>query len=123
MHNEHREDLLSYIYEATQDAYNYRPNMDAYEAMSVEELMVEAQRLSDRVSIAIKEEEDEHRIAGENFEAFIAKMMSDHNIDRETAIRWDMDALNIDKESIDFYGMDWYGYHHGLKMGYFSEEN
>lgn len=118
-----RDELLSYIYEATQDAYNYRPDMTRYEAMTTAELYAQVDRLDRAVGVAIEAEAEEHRVAGERFEAHITKMMSDHNINRETALRWDMDALGIDKESIDFYGMDWYGYHYGLKMGYFGKKD
>jgi hypothetical protein len=52
------------------------------------------------------------------FEAHIGKLMADFGIDRETAIRWDIQALGI-TEDVQVFGMCVYGYEHGLPYGYF----
>lgn len=119
--HDQRQSLLTFIYEGTQDAHNYRPDMSLFEGLTLSALKAHADKISDAVFDAIQREKAEKVDAAERFEAHIGKMMADHNIDRETAIRWDMDALGITEDDIQFYGMDYYCFRHGLEYGYFPK--
>jgi hypothetical protein len=54
-----------------------------------------------------------------DFEAEIAKSMKDHGIDRETAIRWSIDASGL-TEDVEQYGMEYFEDHLGLPYGHFA---
>jgi hypothetical protein len=90
--------------------------------MTIEELRAEADSLSEAVGRAIDEEREREKFAAARFETHISEIIASGAKDRETAIRWDMDALGVTQEEIDFYGMDWYGYHHGLAHHYFEKK-
>ena len=116
-----RDEMLQYLYEAHRDAYNHRPlpsTIAAWKAMSDIELSRECDIMSNDVHNAIEDQRQQESNAAIIFESHITKMMNDHNIDRETAIRWDIDALGI-TEDVKHYGMDYYAHHHGLYYLYF----
>jgi hypothetical protein len=105
------------------DAYGFRPSQATYAAwaaMSDAELDAVEERLGRALDSAMAEEAAAHDRATAAFEARIADLIALGAKDRATAIRWDMDATGITADDAAFYGMDWYGYHHGLPMGYFN---
>lgn len=105
------------------DAYGFRPSQGTWarwKAMSEAELTAEWDRLCRDLDAEVDRENAAFAAAEVAFEAHIAKLTADYGISRETAIRWDMDAMGIDAEDTQFYGMDWYGHHHGLRMNYFG---
>lgn len=53
-----------------------------------------------------------------DFEAEIEKAMTDHGIDRDTAIRWDVDARGL-TDDVEHYGLEYYANERGLPGGYF----
>lgn len=112
-----RDSLLAYISDAHKDAYGFRPSSswERYKEMSIEDLRKEADHLSEAVGEAIDLENQQKQVAIDRFEAMISKMMTDFGIDRETAIRWDIDAMDVGP-----YGMDYYAYKHGLPYNYFE---
>jgi len=59
--------------------------------------------------------------ATKTFEAHLSTLMQTHGIDRDTAIRWDLDAMGLSKDDLDFYGLGFYAYQHGLKTNYFDK--
>lgn len=98
------------------DAYGFRPGPHQFElwnSMNDEQLDAEEAYLYQAIQQSVREEEEAERRAAQQFEAYIAKLMADHSIDRATAIRWDMEA-----EDVQGYGLDGYRYAHGLPYRY-----
>ena len=90
------------------DAYGFRPrNHRFYDADTTD---AEKQRIWDAVcedvEEAIERENNERDAAQVAWEDRIAKLCADHNIDRATAIRWDIDAedaRNGDQIDVGYY--------------------
>lgn len=117
----HRDELLSFISDAHKGAYGFRPrDWSRYMGMTDDELNKVADYLSEQVALEIEREELAYAESAYRFEQHIATLMSDHNIDRGTAIRWDMDAIGMDQEELEFYGMSYYAWRHGLRTTYFD---
>lgn len=93
-----KDDLYTYISDASKDANGCRTRLDVSE-YSIAELEELCEYYSKAVAIAIDEEERSHVLAVEEFEANIANVIECGAGDRETAIRWFRDA-NKD---------EWYG--------------
>ncbi len=116
-----REELLEIIRNVYKTAYGINPQ-GIYHSYSVEELKDELDKLSKIADEVLAKEEQAFVEAGKTFESFITRMMSDHSIDRITAIRWDMDALDIPTAKIGPSELDAYAYHHQLKYDYFDDD-
>ena len=104
------------------DAYGFRPRgaiVDAWLAMTPAELDAEEIRMQAAVEDAMAEEDAREAANAVVFEAYIAKLIADFNIDRATAIRWDIEALGI-TDDVKAYGMDYYRFEHGLPYQYFG---
>jgi hypothetical protein len=102
------------------DAYGFRPSPQQWalwNTMDDAQLDIEETELQVAVQAAIVEEAQEEAIAGRHFEAYISKLMAHHNVDRATAIRWDMEAHT---DEIEIYGLSGYCYEHGLSYDYFG---
>jgi len=104
------------------DAYGFRPRgaiVDAWLAMTSEELDAEEARMQTAVEDSMAEEAAREAANAVAFEAHIAKLMADFNIDRATAIRWDIEAVGL-TDDVQIYGMSAYVYEHGLPYQYFG---
>ena len=102
------------------DAYGFRPRgaiWEAWLAMTPAELDSEEARMQRDVETAIEEELANEAANAVSFEAHIGKLMADFSIDRATAIRWDLQALDL-TDDIKFYGLDLYRHEYGLGYDY-----
>lgn len=113
-----REELLSYISDAHKDAYGFRPR-GIYNELTIEQLRVEADRLSEAVADAIREQEAAQAAAAVIFEARIATLIEMGAGDRATAIRWDKQSYEDDYILED---ESYYEYKNGLQYGYFRRQ-
>lgn len=108
-----RQEILSYISDAHKDAYGFRPR-GLYAGYNLKELYAEADRLSDAVGEAIKEEEAAQESARASWEASVAKTIELGAGTREAAVRWLLDAEGLLEECSDGYA----NYVLGVGYGY-----
>lgn len=100
------------------DVYGFRPHRGAYEAwaaMSDDEKQAEWDRLCSRLDEVMAEQKEEERHAIEEFEKRVANVIAMGAGDRETALRWIMDASDSDGD------WDYLCYHCHLPYGYFTQ--
>ena len=105
------------------DARGFRPGA-AYMEMFNEQPFAEQERIWDSLcqEVADREAEDARYElnAQRDFEARIEGMVADYGIDRATALRWDMEAFEVDiNEALQYYGcaaqeIEHYLYRNGL---------
>lgn len=114
---ERKADLFNYISDAHKDAYGSRPRGYDWENMSVEELEAWADRLSDAVADAIKEEEAWQNEARIRWNEAIGAAIAAGAGDRETAIRWLLDAEGLDEWDYA-YGSDYINFKFGVGYRY-----
>jgi len=107
-----KDDIASYISDASKDAYGSRHRFD-HTVMSITELDAMAARYSDAVVAAIDEEEAAHVRNIASFEANIATIIESGAGDRATALRWIREA-NGD----DYYGDESLRYNLNLPWDY-----
>lgn len=112
-----RDELLSYISDAHKDAYGTRPSLDRFRDLTVDELRVEAGKLSDAVAESIDEDRQREAAAIVVFEAEVGKLMSSEGVS------WNDAALkHIQNKDAYYYG-DW-GYSEyclGLSYNYLTQ--
>jgi hypothetical protein len=87
-----RDSLISYISDAHKDAYGFRPRGYNYEGWTLEQLQEEADRMSEAVARAIQEEQERDARAVAEFEAQVQSNLDMGAADRDTAIRWILEA-------------------------------
>ena len=114
---ERKADLFNYISDAHKDAYGFRPRGYDWENMEVAELEAWADRLSDAVVEAIAEEEAAHERARIEWNAAIGAAIAAGAGDRETAIRWLLEAEELDEYDF-WYGSDYINFTFGVGYRY-----
>jgi hypothetical protein len=121
--NDYSRDDDSYVAfaEAHKDVFHYRPTMEWLRSLSDEDYKIECDLLSMEASRQAEEERADYARAAQSFEAHIRTMMNMNGIDRDTAIRWDFDAMGLTNDDLDFYGLGHYAYLHNLKTTYFDK--
>ena len=98
-----REDLISYISDAYKDLNGLRPRYMDFDSMSEEELEQMARELSDAISEEVKMDRVREQNRIDSFERSISTMMELGAPDRESAIRWIMDANDVyDRADTEF---------------------
>ena len=94
--NESRQNLLAIYSDIHKDATGSRPrDWAAIQLKSNKELLEDIEYFS---KVADEEIERERAAQAEQkklWEAHIAGIMRDNNVDRATALRWDMDAMDV----------------------------
>lgn len=104
-----RDDLMSYISDAHKDAYGFRHGWDL-SSKSIEELEAIADHLSDAVCDAIQRQRLEEEEALRVFEKEVSSIIDMGAGNRETAIRWIVESLDMG----DFATAEFACYHLGL---------
>lgn len=87
-----RDSLISYISEAHKDAYGFRPRGYNYSEWSFEALQEEADRMSEAASREFQRKEQADQEAVAEFEAQVQSNLDMGAADRDTAIRWILEA-------------------------------
>lgn len=113
-----RSELLDVIGMLHKNMHNVKPPSDMYRDLPIEELRKVYQEYSTSNEAYMTEYHAQQAQIATDFEAEIAKSMADHNIDRDTAIRWDVDARGL-TEDVEHYGLEYYANERGLPGGYF----
>ena len=86
------------------DVYGFRPRGVTF--ASVEAFEAEYTRLVELLSDVVKNEQKEAADALVNYNLRITGIMADFNVDHETAIRWDMQAFDVntsDTQDVEHY--------------------
>lgn len=78
------------------------------------EKQAEWDRLVARIDDVIREQEEEYILAAKKFEKLVTETIQSGAGDRETALRWIMDASDCDGD------LDFLCFHHHLPYGYFT---
>ena len=110
----YKEQLAAEHYDFYKEVHGIRPRWMNYDAMTVEELEEEMAQLSKEADYVFAEEK---RIQEENvakFEQHITNTICMGARDRETALRWIMDASEADGD------WEYFCYLNGLPYGYFK---
>lgn len=118
-----RDELLDLYSDLHKSARGFRPHNDEWNvfiSMSTEQLRERVREMGEESTRACEFEEEQEKARIAAFESHIKKMMDDHNIDRETAMRWDQQALGLERD-IHFYGLMMYEEQYGLPSGYFAD--
>ena len=110
----YKEQLAAEHYDFYKDVHGIRPRWMNYDAMTVEELELEMKQLSTEADYVFAEEK---RIQEENvakFEQHVTNIICMGARDRETALRWIMDASEADGD------WEYFCYLNGLPYSYFK---
>ena len=110
----YKEQLAAEHYDFYKDVHGIRPRWMNYDAMTVEELELEMKQLSTEADYVFAEEK---RIQEENvakFEQHVTNTICMGARDRETALRWIMDASEADGD------WEYFCYLNGLPYSYFK---
>lgn len=86
------------------DVYGFRPRGVTF--ATPEAFDAEFERLVRQLEINQEAEAQADIQLKVKFDAHIAGLMKDHNIDKATALRWDMDAMDVDGD-LDYYFWNW----------------
>lgn len=119
---EDKEDFWGYMRDAAKDAFGTRSaagDKAAFFALSDADIDSEIQYMSDAVGRAIREDEERQADAAVRFEALVAETIQSGAADRETALRWIIDAEGL-TDDISFYGMGIVCHQFGLSYSYFG---
>jgi hypothetical protein len=117
---EERNELLDVIGMLHKNMHNVKPPSGMYLDLSIEELRKVYRKYSASNEAHMAEYHAQQEQIVTDFEAEIAKSMADHNIDRDTAIRWDVDARGLG-EDVEHYGLEYYATERSLPGGYFRD--
>lgn len=114
-----RNSIIQSWSDAFKDAYGFRPRgyMDELNAMTDAELTEAWEDLCSAVERSINEEHAAQQKAKAEWEARIAKMMEDFEIDKGRALRWDAEANDFDAR----YGWSQYCWSQGLPYSMAAE--
>lgn len=111
-----KEQLECIIWDAYKDAYGIRPRHMNLSAMTEQELQAELTFLEGEIERRIVEERAEQEEAIVRFEKRVQDTIEAGANDRETAIRWIVEA-----EEAEYADLDYLCYRLGLPYGYFKE--
>lgn len=99
-----RDDLISAISDTFKDIHGVRPRFFNFNAMSIAELEKEADRLYAQAREHFAEEEVRQAESAKQFEARVAELVTIGAGDRETALRWLMEADDCDSlDEVEYY--------------------
>ena len=93
-----RKDLEIFIYEEHKTAYGVKGRHYDFTSMSREQLEREADRIADACDEAVALEQAAEKEAFDRFESMISENIAIGASDRETAIRWILQAEGLDNE-------------------------
>ena len=110
----HKEQLESTFWDAYKDAHGFRPSHYDTSGMTVEELEREIRACSDAIERERTFEEESERRAIQEFEERVQAAIAAGAKNRETALRWIMDADDANGD------LEYLCYSNGLPYGYFK---
>lgn len=101
-----RYELETYIWDCYKDVHGIRPRWINFSEMSTAEMQKMADDLAKEVKESIEREEQEQALAKEKFDSHILALITDYNVDENTAVRWDMQSENVnvsDAQDVEHY--------------------
>jgi len=110
-----KEQLVATHYDFYKDVHGVRPRWMNYDAMTEQELEQELDALSKEAEVVFAEEKRAEEKAIAIFEQHVTNVICMGARDRETALRWIMDASNADGD------WEYLCFLNGLPYGYFQE--
>ena len=110
-----KEQLAATHYDFYKDVHGIRPRWMNYDEMSEADLEAQLEQLGREAEVQAREEAEQQKIATEKFEKHITNTICMGARDRETALRWIMDASNADGD------WEYLCFLNGLPYGYFKE--
>ena len=105
-----REELVTYIYEGYKDAFGVKGRHYNFDAMSMDDLRDEADRINRAIEETIAQEKAAEAQALEEFEHLIAETIRYGAGDRETALRW----MTQDEEFYHTQDVEHWVWKHGI---------
>lgn len=93
-----RYELETYIYEGHKDAFGTKGRHYDFKNMTMEELKAEADYISKAVKNAMEEEAEAEKASVNEFEKRVSDTIASGAGDRTTALRWIMQAENMENE-------------------------
>lgn len=108
---------LSIISDAHKDAYGYRPSPDAmvhWASLPAADFEAVQAEIFRDVQRSMADDAARQAAAAEAFEAHIRSIMADHGVNRETAVRWDMQAHDAGQDT------GYFEYLNGLPYDYLN---
>jgi hypothetical protein len=110
-----KEQLAATHYDFYKDVHGIRPRWMNYDAMSEQELEQELEQLSREAKVQQAEDAEREKIAIEKFERHVVNTMCMGARDRDTALRWIMDASEAAGD------WEYFCFLNGLPYGYFRQ--
>ena len=105
--NDSRQNLLAMYSDIHKDAYGSRPrNWEEITQKTDAELIEDIEYLSKIAEREMEEERKAEVAAKLRWEEHIARLMQESNVNRATALRWDMEAMDADGD-VGFYIFLW----------------
>lgn len=105
-----REEMLMTISDMSKDAFGFRSRKD-YSSYNEAELLEEIAYLEVRVMESIDQDKRDEEAAVQSFESEVSTLMVDLKIDRTTAVRWLMQAEDLEPSEIEHFawkkGLPW----------------
>ena len=107
INDDERNDLLSFYSDAHKDAYGYRPRDWATIMLkSTDELRSDINQFQFESNLQEECERDREEQAKQRWTAHIEGIMRDNGVNRATALRWDMEAMDA-SDDVGFYCYLW----------------
>lgn len=114
--------LAAEIVDSHKEAYGFKPSWSHLMSLSMEELEEESRQVSAAAQAAYEEEKSLEESAAEVFEARVKVIMDSGAGDRETAIRWILDAeIAPEDRGTQLADADYLRYELGLPYSYEAE--
>lgn len=111
------EQLHSIWWDAHKDAYGFRPRGANVGHWTAEDFRDELDVLGKAIDRRLEEQRQQELLCIEKFEALVATTIATGAQNRETALRWIMDACPAARDN----DWDFLCYEHGLPYGYFRK--
>jgi len=99
----------SIVSDLHKDAYGFRPTnawMTAWRGLDDDSKQAEWERLCDMVESETTAERERAEMAKVKWEKHIADMMSVNGVSKQTALRWDMQAMDAE-DDVGYYCFKW----------------
>jgi|TARA_Y100000310_G_scaffold325655_1_gene389440 hypothetical protein len=113
-----RDELITYIWDGHKDAYGFRNRNYDFDSMSLEELKAESDRISNAVKEAMEEDRAREKANIENLESRIKSNIDRGAADRQTAVRWILQAEDL----IGEWDIDYINFSLGIPYGHMKKE-
>lgn len=114
-----RDELINQIRECSKTAYGHKINLD-WDSYTMEDLEDMAKSYSQAASDQLEAEAVMEKEASQKFEATIHELQTTGNVDRKTAIRWLLEAEEMDEYDLA-YGGSYACYNLNLPYSYEKE--